>query len=710
MRTVVASVLLVLLVALSTALAQAAPGPGRPDVPTVPAEFAAGEYQAFLEGVEKSFAATWPAQRLGAGADVLVFAATAAHVLGADTAPDWGERLYGERTKGRQAFDIVVGFQSGRFEQVAELPLCFSEAERKTRRTTPWGPLADALDAAAGAAPERQNWRDTATALRMAGFIRGGPANADPQQLEKYQAGSEPVRKALAAAVGELGGVRDRGLARLRMRLLSVLQRAMRERRLRDPHLGELLVRLTSDPRSRQGLAKTMSRYAPKLAVKAAETNLADRPDDPVALNGAAQALARAGRRGDGMALLRQAEKRVAYPGKREVRLRLFAMLRGGTPGTQDPQPRSKPRRGTRDTLAMHPGLAAERDRRSAEEAGLDPGEAEMARGDLLWVAMDHRQARAAYGQALEKARGPALKYAAWRAYAQCDPAGAWAKVSEIEPLLSGEMPPAPRAEFLDTAFTAGIAAEDLDAALTWVTQALAAEPATKSGPELLGKLVALHIAQGQEESAKQVLASAGDDYTAAKVLEAVLRANADNSTALFGRTGTLARAAAAATREQLDPAMLWHGAAKLACTAIGSFEQAVPVASIWMALTRAPPLADPEQRETALGALGSFVDAALAWVDARPQNDILAVSNLLQCVGTPLSGKDGLLVLPLCQRLFLGCLERGPARGVQPGVVAPRLQAYRNQLRRCNAPAEAVAAVAAAVEAQYPTLADPER
>lgn len=197
MRTVVASVLLVLLVALSTALAQAAPGPGRPDVPTVPAEFAAGEYQAFLEGVEKSFAATWPAQRLGAGADVLVFAATAAHVLGADTAPDWGERLYGERTKGRQAFDIVVGFQSGRFEQVAELPLCFSEAERKTRRTTPWGPLADALDAAAGAAPERQNWRDTATALRMAGFIRGGTANTDPQQPEKRQAGSEPCPRRL---------------------------------------------------------------------------------------------------------------------------------------------------------------------------------------------------------------------------------------------------------------------------------------------------------------------------------------------------------------------------------------------------------------------------------------------------------------------------------------------------------------------------------
>jgi len=350
----------------------------------------------------------------------------------------------------------------------------------------------------------------------------------------------------------------------------------------------------------------------------------------------------------------------------------------------------------------------AERARRDADTAGVDPGEVHMARGDLLWVGMDHKQAGTAYEQATAQARDPGLKYAAWNAYAQCAPARAWEMRNQIEPLFAGDAPPVARAEFLDTALLTGIAAGKVNTALMWVTEAMTSAFEVKPGPELLGKLMVLLLITDQSDAAREVLESAGDDYETAKVLGAVLCVGSENRRALFGRSGGLAQAAESALDDQLDPAAVWHAAAELAITGVKDFEQAGPSSSLWWALVQAPPLTEPEQRDAALAALGRFVDAALAWVDARTRGHTLAVTNLLECAGTPLSRQHGLVVLPECQRLFLGCLERGQARGVSPNAVAPRLQAYRKQLRRYKAPADALSALGDAVTAHYPTLVRP--
>ena len=105
-------------------IAQSASALEHSDGPAIPAEFAAGKYKAYLERIAKTVAPRWPAHRIEYGADVLVFSATAAHELAAEggRTAEWGSRLYGEKTDGRKAFDIVTEFLNGRFERVLELP------------------------------------------------------------------------------------------------------------------------------------------------------------------------------------------------------------------------------------------------------------------------------------------------------------------------------------------------------------------------------------------------------------------------------------------------------------------------------------------------------------------------------------------------------------------------------------------------------------
>ena len=678
----------------------------------VPAELAAREYEVYLKRIAKTVAPRWPAHRIEYGADVLVFSATAAHALAAEGGPgEWAGRLYGEKTDGRKAFDIVTEFLNGRFDRVLELPKCFGEAELKSKRATRWGPIADLLDSAAGTSPDRQNWRDAATALRMAGFVRGAGTSLNFRQLDKYQEGSEQARKALAAAAASIATAESSFRSPKPMHVPMFLRRAMYEKRLTDPYLIELLQRLTPDAGRRTLVAQKVAGYAPKQAVRAAAANLDAHPDEPEAVNSAAKTLVRADRRDEAIKMLREAEKRIAYPDKREIRFRLFGLLMNAR-DRQMKEVHPEPRKKVQGPLARFPLLVAELERlESAEEKGAaGPGESQMARGDLFWVAMDRKRAETAYGKAFEQAQAPGLKYAAWVAYAQCAPAGAWEKVHEVVPLFAGDAPPVPCTEFLDKALLAGIAAGEVDAALTWVMETLSTAQSLEPDAGLMGKLIVLLLVTDQSEAARDVLKMADGDYQTAKVLGRILDAGTADRAALLGRTGTLTQAADAALGDQLDVATVWYASAAFATDAVKEFQYAGPVAGLWGALAQNPPLANPTEREATLAALARYVDTALEWVDSRPEKETLPVTNLLGDADTPLRGKHALVVLPECQRLFATCLQRGAARSIEPRVITPLLKAYRNSLQRCKAPADATAFLREAVATHYPGLLWPEQ
>jgi len=656
---------------------------------------------AFLQRLEQSGAGLAPAQRLTAqGAEAAVQAAAAAHVLGGTAPAEWGAKLYGSDTDGRRTYDILSEFMAGRCGRLIELAEAVGGLEREQRRSVRWHEIADRLEQAAGQDPARAGWHNAAVALRMLSLWRTGmPAEQKIAQLRLVAAAPDPLKRALCEpiAAAPRGNTTDRA----REAYYGLLNRALIEGVVKDPVLAEFLTRIAPDPRAAAFVAQRIGQTAPAAAEAIARAQIAKTPDNPEALCQAASTLALAGKRDEAIALLREAEGRFGYPGRREVRLRLYGLLQSMRPAPGQP-----------GALA-NPALAEERARREGG-AGVPASERAFAAADLLSMDGDLRGAGRLYAEAFAGEKEPAFRTAVWRAWAGCDPAAAWAHAAELDEALraagTGEAAQRERGAFLGLATAAGVAAGHADEAVAWAAARLPEITVPGAAAGLRSFLVLREAAAGHADRAAALVLGVGDDAEVYRMVEALAESRGDRIPVTLAGGGPLDQACANSLRQALAAVPTWSLAAELAAKAVPGLKQPREADGLWQLVLRTAPqpakdaattAPDPDQARLR----EQLTQACLARLD-QAGRDTLAAQRLLAAPGAALQQENGALVLPQCQVLFTGVLERAAAHGLDANWAASRVQAYAEGLVRCGAPAEVRQAAQAAVLKAFPEAA----
>ncbi len=707
-----------LLAAVWTTLAAEGPAP----VPPPAAWDTAKEAPvAFLQRLEQAGAGLTPARRLTAqGVEAVVQAAAAAHVLGGTAPAEWGAKLYGADSDGRRTFDIVSEFMAGKFGRLIELAEAVGMFEREQHHSVRWPGIADNLEQAAGQDPARAGWRSAAVALRMLSLWRTGMSGEQRlAQLRRVAAAPDPLKRSLADAI-VAAPQPERSPSSPRTAYYGLLNHALLEGGLRDPVLAELFTKIAPDPRAAAFAAQRLGPAAPAAAEAIARAQIAKTPDNPEALCQAASTLAMAGKHDDAIAVLREAEARLGYPGRREVRVRLYGLLQPGMValGGQPPaglaaQPGTVPGQPAR---VPNPALEEERARREGA-AGVAAPERAFAVADLLATSGDPPGAARLYAEAFAGEKDVAFRTAVWRAWSGCDPATAWAAAAELDEALraAGTTDAAQRTRgaFLGLATAAGIAAGHADEAVAWAVPRLPEITAAGAVAPLQSFLVLWEAAHGRPEKAAALALGSGSPAEVYTMIAALAECRSDRIPVSLAGGGRLDQACGDSLRQALADVPTWSLAADLAAKAIPALKQAHDADGIWQLILRTAPLpatdaknaaaAPPDPAQVRLRE--QLTQACLARLDTAGK-DLLAAQRLLEAAGAALQQENAALVLPQAQALFVGVLERAAAHGLDANWAARRVQGYAEGLARGKASAAVREAARAAVLKAFPDAA----
>lgn len=673
------------------------------------------DWEGVLIGTNEMLVEHAPGERLTrGGAEAMVLAATAAYMLGGQASEEWGKLIYWHDTPGRQAYDIVTEMHNGGFSRLLRLAEAVGPVERETKRSVRWQDIASTLEAAAGRDAERLNWRGTATALRMLALWRSRMSpNERLEQVQLISAAPEATKRALVEAIVSADGpYADRA----RRQYYGLLQQALSAGKLQDPVLAEMLARVAPNPRAAATAAQRLAHTAPAAAQSIARTQVQTAGGSPEAVCQAATALGRTGRSDEALELLRSAEGRFGYPGRRLIRQKLFALLR--TPA-RPPVSMGPPRpvgRG-RDPFDPYPQLAEEKARRE-KAAGVSAGEQQFALGDLFSFVGDQQRASTCYADAFAAADGLPMRCSAWQAWAPHDPEGAWAEAAPLHDVLAaagnGEQFTALAGMAVPMAMAAGVASGDGDAAVAWAR----------------GKLQGLHDTQRTRSAKGFILvwcATAGDpdgssllgddDLDDTSVLDSIgtLTGQMGSSTT-YPLTGakTLDQACVAAIRRRLRDGNTWGLAARLAIEAIPRFHRPRSTAAAWRFVVAGnsstqTTSAGSRPRENLSEGVGAAADGAgvtereqkalrqqltevaLARL-AADQDDTFLGRDLLQAAGMVLHQPDAQIALPNSHTLVHGVLKQLPLRHLDANRAARELRSYVNAFRAAEWPPEHVA------------------
>jgi len=663
-----------------------------------------------------------------------VAAAVAAHALGPDKAAEWGAKLYGADTDGRRAFNVLLELLDGQYTHIFDLGLAFEKVVRATRQSVNWHRIAAALRKAAGNDPGRQAWRNTAAGLDLISFVFSN-LRSDEKQAAIAGFASAPldVRKAIA---DDVVAPRPRKMTpggNVQNRLWMALKQELFQRRLKEPVLSTLVIRLapkTLPARALSGIMQQVTMVNPAAGGDAAVAALDRAPDDPRTIIKAAIALAHAGRQDEALDVLRKAEKRLKYPARRDIRLRLFSMLRFNDLAHGARVPPGNVRRG--DALDRFPSLKAELEQRRADAAGQSVAELKMVEADLVSIARDMHRAGRLYLAAYTAATDPALKQAAMSALARTDPRTAW-KLKKQAPGAAGagggQQQPGTKGgagagavtdESFGTTLAAGIADGKIDDALDWAVAELKKGAGAKLTPRFAGTVAAVLVGAGKADSAGAVFPIPEDNkeflgFTAG-MFDVTGRPRYVRLCRNFGLFLKSSRPLAA----RLDPVPVWLDAVALVTARIPAFSRGFYMGGACMvALSNTPtepgrppkdgevPAGTDAERAKIAAAADGLVKAVLAWVDKHPK-DRLAVDRLLSAAGAALRRPRPELFVPTCNRLFIGAIARAPVAGMDTGSVGPSVRAYLNALSACHAPEQATRDVRNALAAAWPNASVP--
>lgn len=687
------------------------------DVPAPPPQWDVGKEApaAFLERLEQAGAGLAPAQRLTAqGAEPAVQAAAAAQALGGTAPAEWGAKLYGADTDGRRTYDIVSEFITGKYDRLIELAEAVGMLEREQHHSVRWHEIADRIDQAAGQDPARAGWRNAAVALRMLSLWRSGmPAELKAAQVRLVAAAPDALKRSLGdAIVAAPGGTGDRA----RQAYCGLLQYALMQGDVRDPVLAEFYAKINPTPLAAGATAQGIAQTAPAAAEAIVRAQIEKTPDNVEALCLAASTLAIANKRDEAVALLREAEGRFGYPGRREVRMRYYELLLAGRPAPGG-QPAGGagavpgPGPGQPGTLA-NPALAEERARRE-NAAGVAASERAFAVADLVAIGGDVRGAARLYAEAFAGEKDLAFRTAVWRAWAGCDPAAAWTCAAELDEALraagSADEAQRTRGAFLGLATAAGIAGGHADEAVTWASARLPEITTAGAAARLCSFLVLWEAAHGRPEKAAALALGTGNDAETYSMIQALAECRGDRIPVSLAGGGSLDKVCGDSLRQALAAVPTWSLAAELATKAVPALKQPREAAGIWKLILRTAPLpakdaknATPAAPDPGQATLREqLTQACLARLDTAGK-DLLAAQRLLEAAGAALQQENAALVLPQAQALFGGILERAAAHGLDANWSANRIRAYAEGLIRCEAPAAVREAARAAVLRGY--------
>ncbi len=707
--------------------------PNAPAKPTVWALLASGKAQAVLTDLAAKPGGPWPGPgrgvRYGASRRIaadLVAAAVAAHALDPAKAAEWSRRLYGEKNEGRRAFHLVLELLDGDYTHILDFGQASDVILRATGHSAPWHAVAVELRRAAGNDPKRQAWRNTAAGLEMLALAFSNLKQSEMQAvIAGFASAPLDVRKAIAEAVVATPNPKRKSPGGgPRSRLWRRLQGVLSSRNLKEPVLATLVLRLapkTLPPAALSGLIGQVATVSPAAGEEAADLALDRAPNDPRTIIQAAIVFKNAGKEEKAYDLLRTAEKRLKYPARRDIRLRLFSMLRGPVAGPVSPSNRRM------DILNRYPDLQAEVARRRKEGKGVSAAELKMIEGDAYSIARDMRRAARLYREAYTIAKDPALKQAALSALGRTDPRAAWklrkqtagtgASAGEqgVAEVKSGTTGEPVTDESFGTTLAAGIAGRKIDDALDWAVAELEKGAAAKLSPRFAGTVAGVLVGTGRIGSASDVFEPPKEDAEFAGFSAGMFGvAGRPRYVRLCRNSGLVARSSRPLAA-RLDPVPVWLDAVKRLTARIPTMSRGSVMGGACMFAFNNTPTESPEgggknapvvhgdaARAKTVKAAETLVAAALAWVEKHPK-DRFAPDRLTSAAASALRRPQGLLFVPACNRLFLGCMARASGAGVDPGTGRLWVRRYLNALATAGASDETVRELRTALAKAWP-------
>lgn len=664
----------------------------------------------FLARLDKAGAGLEPGPRLVAtGGEAVVLAAASAVALGGDAVAEWGPKLYGEGTDGERAFAIAAELVGGNYTRLLDLPVALGMMEREQKRTIQWQEIAAALEQAAGTDATRTGWRNAAVALRMVALWRSARNPQQQQeQLAAFIAAGPAAKQGIADAIANATG---KYVDRAKNQYFMILREGFSTRRLTDPVLAGLLVRIAPDPRAVAAITQVMGNRAPTATEAMAHAQAQVRGDNPEAVCHAAVSLSQVGKRDEAIQLLRDAEARFGYPDRQQIRRQLFGMLRG----PRAPQlPGMPPQQRQPSSLAQFPALAKEWEERQAT-AGVTPAELALVKADLYGAVPLPKEAATALAEAFGLATEPAAKVAAWEGWAAYDPKAAWAEADTLDGLFANvALPPPALARLACRMVAAGLLADDLAGVQAWSAKRSETLATTRDGRHVPAILVLW-----------QALAPATDAAVPVPPLATGLAGLTDDGRFWLVRsllqcprlpivlTGEdLDRKLTEVLRSRLEASGGWEASLNMALAAVPCCQGRQGVAELWQEVMQACPplgekaLTDDEQtaetaRQEQLAVLTGRCLVGLDSVEHRLASNV--GREYLSAAAAVVNDRQGKRFLPHAQALLAGTLAQAGKLDLSGRSVTRNLQGYAAGLTKCGATAAEQTAFRECVRKTFP-------
>ncbi len=642
------------------------------------------KFQARLEAIRQGFG-RYPASSRHRYPDKILRAVVFLETVeDKEQAEDLRRELFGEGTTADKAYGFFRELLGGKLECALDLYDLLPQAR--------WQEVVLELRRD-GKSKSSETYHDAAVALHLLGLC--GPYVSSTRTkvaLKVVVNVSDGLRGKLFRVIEEAvrSGKRDTFLGRLRMHLAY----ALRGGKLIDPHWCRLLSDITDTGNGQLDLVRSLrlvkdGELAEDLALRA----VAAHPTHGRLAMEVFNLLRRIKRDKEAFVVMLDAEERVPYPERRKVRTHYFTMLR-----YEHYRSSSSKRPPVEGVMTF----AEERTER--RYAAIWPGdlESQMAWGDVHAVERKTQEALAAYRRVCLEADDAALRWTAWVAWAECDALSAWRQRCRIEDVRADATNAPVSAEvFLQSQCAAALAAGGIEEALGWARERLKAEKEQESVDVLLPIASAMAWLAGDEAYALGLLASA-EGTVKARTIDIVLGLPRGQIAASGVLSALLTQAITRRLKGDLEGRDSWGAAARLAIRLVPSCEPSQTVVGIWQAVTRAYP---KESDIAAKELQAKLNEAALFWVDARPENDTDLKAVLYGAAYHAYRGY-GHNVHANASSLFLKCLERAAERELSAVQIKSTVSYFTRGLRKEGVPEHTAAACREAIAGLYPDLA----
>jgi len=637
-----------------------------------------------LEKLETSLKRNRPEQR-HYRADNIIEAALLVHGLADKTARTaWGERLFGTGTKAAQAFTVLDELLAGRFDRLLELPDLLTSVR--------WYELADRLEKAGRDSVEQSSWNDAAAALYLLEICtRSGLSSGGRRAIKALQETRDDLRKTLLGTVTRIGD--DDKHSDKRRQLCYAIQHAARQGLVTHPEWCKVASDLATRPDEHRTLIEGLRRAKLNaLAADAALRALERFPTDTYVIRTGFEALIQADRGKDAFEVILDAEMNTPYPAKRHVRLHYLNWLRTASYRHRSGKP-------------LPPEImtfAEEREDRQYVAAVSDDSEAQMAVADVYMIEGKRREAAGIYRSVCMRTTQALLKWTAWIAWAESDPAAAWHNRAIVKESVS-----APRDEIdsyrslVNHYFAVGLAAGETETALTWAEQHLDVDAKDAKDAELVTALAVIWCANGDQDRATALLEAFDNESVHNNVFSRLLRVPHGIALSGLGISPGLLRAVSAEHRSRFNVRETWPLAARLAIELIPSTRTTDRLRHVWQELTTEFPVPASPGADSLHG---QVTEACLAWMDAHPKDDS-ALYGMLSAASYTLARARHAYAAELSLSMFRGCLERAAKREVRVDVVRSNINYVVRDLANDKLPDAVGPQVRAAIEAHYPAL-----